>query len=78
VESTLPADSTFQLGMNNTSRKIDNETCRKYIGNRLKMTENIQRKLEYVEPLSRSHNTMLNHLTEATTLNHLKGRSRPN
>ena len=29
----------FQLGMNNTSRNIDNETCLKYIGSRLKMTE---------------------------------------
>ena len=74
---TLSADSTFQLGMNNTSRKIDNETCRKYIGNGLKMTANIQRQLEYVEPLSRSHNTMLNHLTEANTLNQLKGRIKP-
>ena len=42
------------------------------------MTANIQRQLEYAEPLSRSHNTMLNHLTEANTLNHLKGKSRSN
>ena len=45
--------------------------------NRLEMIENIQRQLEYAEPLRRSYNTMLNHLTEVNTLNHLKGRSKP-
>ena len=42
-----------------------------------KWLKNIQRQLEYAEPLSKSHNTMLNHLTEVNTRNHLKGRSKP-